>query len=140
MLFILSIHVCKTEKSDLYTFISQTFYTLIYKYGSDTTMFEPLYLFSHSIRQITVLDSTGNQCAKFQNSFQLYLIPKLLSGKIPVLTLKKSFGSWKLKCWDMSSQSVHLCACTKGLQALGSVKRLETIVLLWRYINQIEFN
>ena len=25
-------------------------------------------------------------------------------------------------------------------QALGSVKRLETIVLLWRYINQIEFN
>src|SRR4029434_8989675 len=30
------------------------------------------------------------------------------------------------------------CACTKGVQALGSVKRLETIVLLWRYINTIE--
>ena len=25
-------------------------------------------------------------------------------------------------------------------QALGSVKRLETIVLLWRYINKIELN
>ena len=32
------------------------------------------------------------------------------------------------------------CACTKGVQALGSVKRLETIVLLWRYINKIELN
>ena len=31
-------------------------------------------------------------------------------------------------------------ACTKGVQALGSVKRLETIVLLWRYINKIELN
>src|SRR4029434_1763367 len=30
------------------------------------------------------------------------------------------------------------CACTKGVQALGSVKRLKTIVLLWRYINKIE--
>src|SRR4029434_2491415 len=29
------------------------------------------------------------------------------------------------------------CACTKGVQALGSVKRLETIVLLWRYINKM---
>src|SRR4029434_7552397 len=27
-----------------------------------------------------------------------------------------------------------------GFQALGSVKRLETIVLLWRYINKIELN
>ena len=26
------------------------------------------------------------------------------------------------------------------VQALGSVKRLETIVLLWRYINKIELN
>src|SRR4029434_8651720 len=32
------------------------------------------------------------------------------------------------------------CACTKGVQALGSVKRLEAIVLLWRYINKIELN
>src|SRR4029434_7934328 len=32
------------------------------------------------------------------------------------------------------------CACTKGVQALGSVNRLETIVLLWRYINKIELN
>src|SRR4029434_4214798 len=32
------------------------------------------------------------------------------------------------------------CACTKGVQALGSVKRLETIVLLWRYINKIKLN
>src|SRR4029434_7500412 len=32
------------------------------------------------------------------------------------------------------------CACTKGVQALDSVKRLETIVLLWRYINKIELN
>src|SRR4029434_9283308 len=31
-------------------------------------------------------------------------------------------------------------ACTKGVQALGSVKRLETIVLLWRYINKIKLN
>ena len=34
-----------------------------------------------------------------------------------------------------------LCTClTKGVQALGSVKRLETILLLWRYINKIELN
>src|SRR4029434_7912907 len=32
------------------------------------------------------------------------------------------------------------CACTKGVQALGSVKSLETIVLLWRNINKIELN
>src|SRR4029434_5644510 len=32
------------------------------------------------------------------------------------------------------------CACTKWVQALGSVKRLETIVLFWRYINKIELN
>src|SRR4029434_3758484 len=32
------------------------------------------------------------------------------------------------------------CACTKGVQALGSVKRLETIVLLWGYMNKIELN
>src|SRR4029434_880897 len=35
------------------------------------------------------------------------------------------------------------CPCTKGVQALGSVKRLETIVLLWRYmlyeLNLFEF-
>ena len=28
----------------------------------------------------------------------------------------------------------------RAFQALGSVKRLETIVLLWRYINKIELN
>src|SRR4029434_10216980 len=28
----------------------------------------------------------------------------------------------------------------RGFQALGSVKRLEIIVLLWRYINKIELN
>ena len=28
----------------------------------------------------------------------------------------------------------------RGFQALGSVKRLETIVLLWRYINKIELS
>src|SRR4029434_6337481 len=32
------------------------------------------------------------------------------------------------------------CACSKGVQALGSVKRLETILLFWRYINNIELN
>ena len=32
------------------------------------------------------------------------------------------------------------CACTKGVQALGSVKRLENILLFWRYINKIELN
>src|SRR4029434_806103 len=34
------------------------------------------------------------------------------------------------------------CACSKGVQALGSVKRLETILLFWRYINKnvIELN
>ena len=30
------------------------------------------------------------------------------------------------------------CACSKGVQALGSVKGLETILLFWRYINEVE--
>src|SRR4029434_3595449 len=33
---------------------------------------------------------------------------------------------------------VAIVLALRGLQALGSVKRLETIVLLWRYINKIE--
>ena len=33
---------------------------------------------------------------------------------------------------------VAIVLALKGFQALGSVKRLETIVLLWRYINKIE--
>src|SRR4029434_8854309 len=32
------------------------------------------------------------------------------------------------------------CACTKGVQALCSVRQLDTIVLLWRYINKVELN
>src|SRR4029434_136710 len=42
--------------------------------------------------------------------------------------------------WVPPSCPCCQCACTKGVQALGSVKRLETIVLLWRYINKIELN
>ena len=37
------------------------------------------------------------------------------------------------------SDMCHTCKKNQ-LQALGSVKRLETIVLLWRYINKIEWN
>src|SRR4029434_9403305 len=35
---------------------------------------------------------------------------------------------------------VAIVLALRGFQALGSVKRLETIVLLWRYINKIELN
>ena len=33
-----------------------------------------------------------------------------------------------------------ISACSKGVQGLGSVKHLETILLFWRYINKIELN
>src|SRR4029434_4412455 len=35
---------------------------------------------------------------------------------------------------------VAIVLALRGFQALGSVKRLKTIVLLWRYINKIELN
>ena len=35
---------------------------------------------------------------------------------------------------------VAIVLALRGFQALGSVKRLETIVLLWRHINKIELN
>src|SRR4029434_4744392 len=35
---------------------------------------------------------------------------------------------------------VAIVLALRGFQALGSVKLLETIVLLWRYINKIELN
>src|SRR4029434_820577 len=34
----------------------------------------------------------------------------------------------------------HHSACSKGVQALGSVKHLETILLFWHYKNKIELN
>src|SRR4029434_8932650 len=32
------------------------------------------------------------------------------------------------------------CACSKGVQRLRSVKRLEKMILFWRHINKIELN
>ena len=39
--------------------------------------------------------------------------------------------------YPASSCPCRHCACSKGVQALGSVKRLLTIILFWRYINTI---
>ena len=38
---------------------------------------------------------------------------------------------------DMSLSIVFWLHCSKGDQALGWIKHLETIVLFWRYINKI---
>src|SRR4029434_1305 len=54
-------------------------------------------------------------------------VPRFCLRFLPDLT-----GSFSCPCCH--------CACTKGVQALGSVKRLEAIVLLWCYINKIELN
>src|SRR4029434_10049324 len=51
-------------------------------------------------------------------------VPRFCLRFLPDLT-----GSFSCPC--------HHCACTKGVQALGSVKRLETILLFWCYINKI---
>ena len=54
------------------------------------------------------------------------------------------------KAWEETSLIISVTAWEEtipdlsggwqGVQALGSVKRLNTIVLFWRYINKIEFN
>src|SRR4029434_5976941 len=41
---------------------------------------------------------------------------------------------------DFFLARVAIVLALRGFQALGSVKRLEIIVLLWRYINKIELN
>src|SRR4029434_1700191 len=54
-------------------------------------------------------------------------VPRFCLRFLPDLT-----GSFSCPC--------RHCACTKGVQALGSVKRLEIILLFWRYRNKIELN
>src|SRR4029434_10329999 len=57
----------------------------------------------------------------------------------PLMCRGSAEGSFLTNREFFSCPCCH-CACTKGVQALGSVKRLATIVLLWRYINKIELN
>ena len=49
-----------------------------------------------------------------------------------------------ISTWPASSSfflaPVATVLALRGVQALGSVKRLKTILLFWRYINKIELN
>ena len=62
----------------------------------------------------------------------------------PAVIRDTSYGLCVCVCVCVCVRKRHLClrlcACSWGVQALGSVKHPETILLLWHYINKIELN
>ena len=64
-------------------------------------------------------------------------IPPCQSAVCQASVAHPSFSS---RCLCLAPVAIVLALSGFRLSALGSVKRLETIVLLWRYINRIELN